>query len=139
MKDLIQSENVDCDAQVREVVNSFYLAFDEGFIGECDFATEDWNHINPNGGWTRGREQVLKEVKEVHATFLKGVCDTVDEMSVRYAARDVAVVTVTSRMSKFITPDGIKHENERHIRTFVVVKRGVKWLVMQDQNTVIGM
>ena len=74
----------------------------------------------------------------MHTTFLKGVCDTVEEMSVRYATGDVAVVTVTSQMSTFITPDGIKHENERHIRTFVVVNRGARWLVMQDQNTVIG-
>jgi ketosteroid isomerase-like protein len=138
MKGLSIKENVDSEAQVREAVNAFYTAFDEGFVGECDFATEDWNHINPNGGWTRGREQVLREVKEVHTTFLIGVRDTVEDMSVRYAACDAAVVTVTSQMSTFFTPDGIKHENERHIRTFVVVNRGAKWLVMQDQNTVVG-
>jgi uncharacterized protein (TIGR02246 family) len=139
MKDIGLPESVESEAQVREAVKAFYTAFDDGFVGECDFCTEDWNHINPTGGWTRGREQVLKEVKEVHTTFLKGVCDTVEEMSMRYAARDVAVVTATSLMSPFITPDGIKHENERHIRTFIVVNRGGRWLVMQDQNTVIGM
>jgi hypothetical protein len=41
-------------------------------------------------------------------------------------------------MNTFVTPDGVKHENERHIRTFVVVKQGSRWLVMQDQNTAIG-
>jgi uncharacterized protein (TIGR02246 family) len=74
----------------------------------------------------------------VHSTFLKGVSDTVEDMSVRFAAPDVAVVTVTSRMSTFTTPDRVRHENERHIRTFVVVKRSDRWLIMLDQNTVIG-
>ena len=123
---------------VRQAVEAFYAAFDDGFQDACDFSTEDWNHINPGGGWTRGRESVLMEVREVHTTFLKGVSDTIEEMSVRFATRAVAVVTVTSVMSTYVTPDGAKHENERHIRTFVVVKRGGRWLVMQDQNTTIG-
>lgn len=43
---------------------------------------KDWNDINPNGGWVRGRENVLKEVREVHTTFLKDVTDTVEAMTV---------------------------------------------------------
>ena len=126
------------ETPVRQAVEAFYAAFDHGFEGAIEFATDDWNHINPYGGWARGRENVLKEVREVHSTFLKGVTDTVEDMSLRFATRDVAVVTVTSVMSTFVTPDGIKHKNERHIRTFVVVKRGGRWLVMQDHNTAIG-
>jgi uncharacterized protein (TIGR02246 family) len=38
----------------------------------------------------------------------------------------------------FTTPDGKKHENDRNIRTFVVVRRDGKWLIMQDQNTIRG-
>jgi hypothetical protein len=41
-------------------------------------------------------------------------------------------------LSTFITPDGVRHENERHIRTFIVVTRNDRWLIMQDQNTRIG-
>ena len=127
------------EKQVSQAVQSFYAAFNaHGFGNAAKFTTEDWNHINPFGGWTRGREAVLKELKEVHDTFLKGVTDTIEDMSVRFATPDVAIVTVTSRMSTFITPDGVKHEDERHIRTFVVVKRSGRWLIMQDQNTTIG-
>ena len=127
------------EKQVSQAVQSFYAAFNaHGFGSAAKFTTEDWNHINPFGGWTRGREAVLKELKEVHDTFLKGVTDTIEDMSVRFATPDVAIVTVTSRMSTFITPDGVKHEDERHIRTFVVVKRSGRWLIMQDQNTTIG-
>ena len=113
------------EKQVRQAVESFYAAFNaHGFGRAAEFTTEDWNHINPFGGWTRGREAVLKELKDVHATFLKGVSDTIEDMSVRFATPDVAVVTATSRMSTYIAPDGVKHENERHIRTFAIVGGG---------------
>ncbi len=130
---LSQEEN-----PVRKAVEAFYSAFNDGFSGPCEFAAEDWDHINPLGGWTHGRENVLKEVREVHTTFLKNVCETIEEMSVRFAGREAAVVTVISLMSSFIMPDGIRHENEHHIRMFVVVKRGGRWLVIQDQNTAIS-
>ena len=127
------------EKQVRQTVQSFYDAFNaSGFGRASEYTTEDWNHINPFGGRTRGREAVLKELNEVHSTFLKGVSDTIEDMDIRFAAPNVAVVTVTSRMSTFTTPDGVKHENERHIRTFVVVKRNGRWLIMEDQNTIIG-
>ena len=126
-------------AGARKPVESFYSAFNEGFTRAADFATEDWAHINPYGGWTRGRDNVLKEVREVHTTFLKGVTEEIEDLEVRFANPDAAVVTVTSKMSTFTTPDGITHQDERHIRTFVVVRRGNRWLVMQDQNTAISL
>ncbi len=109
------------EKQVRQAVQSFY----DGFGRVSEYTTDDWNHINPFGGRTRGRDAVLKELNEVHSTFLKGVSDTIEDMDIRFAAPNVAVVTVTSRMSTFTTPDAVRHDNERHIRTFVVLKRKV--------------
>ena len=127
------------EKQVSQAVQSFYDAFNShGFGRAANYTTEDWNHINPFGGRTRGREAVLKELKEVHTTFLKGVSDTIESMDIRFANPNVAVVTVTSRMSTFTTPDRVKRENELHIRTFVVVKRSGRWLIMQDQNTLVA-
>ena len=125
------------EKQVREAVQSFYNAFNShDFDSAIEYTTEDWAHINPFGGWTQGREAVLKELKEVHSTFLKGITDTVEEMSIRFATTDVAVVTVPSKLSgTFTTPDGVKHENKQQIRTFVLIKRSNKWVIMQDQNT----
>lgn len=58
------------EKQVRQTVQSFYEAFNShDFSRAEEYTTEDWNHINPLGGWTRGREAVLKELKEVHSTF----------------------------------------------------------------------
>ena len=127
----------DREAAVRTAIRAFYKAFDDGFVGPADYATEDWNHINPYGGRDRGREATLNTVREVHKTFLKGTTDTIENMDIRFAAQDVAVGTVTSIMSSFTLPDGVKHGAEKHIRTFVVVKRGGRWLIMQDHNTMV--
>jgi uncharacterized protein (TIGR02246 family) len=133
------AETATQEKQVREVVQWFYAGFNShGWTQVADYTTEDWNHVNPGGGWTRGREAVLKELKEVHSTFLKGVSDTIEEIVVRFASSDVAVATVTSRMSTFTMPDGVRHENEQHIRTFVVVRRNDHWLIMQDHNTAVA-
>lgn len=127
------------ETSVRQTVQAFYAAFNaHGFSHAADFTTDDWNHINPYGGRTRGRTAVLKELHEVHGTFLNGVSDNIEKLDVRFAGRDAAVATVTSRMSTFTSPDGIKHVNEQHIRTFILTKRGARWLIMQDQNTVVA-
>src|SRR5207237_768340 len=125
------------EAGVRAAIQAFHKAFDDGFTGPAEYATEDWNHINPLGGRDRGREATLKTVREVHQTFLKSTTDTIENMDIRFADKNVAVGTVTSTMSPFTLPDGVKHGAERHIRTFVVVKRGGRWLIMQDHNTTV--
>jgi uncharacterized protein (TIGR02246 family) len=133
------SQTPSSESQVRETVQAFYAAFNShGFDRASEFTSDDWNHINPGGGRTRGREAVLKELREVHGTFLRGVTDTITNLDVRFATPDVAVVTVTSQMSTYTMPDGVKHEDEAHIRTFVVRKRSNRWLIMQDQNTTIA-
>lgn len=123
---------------VRETVRAFYTAFDEGFVNDVTFATEDWHHVNPFGGVDKGLEATLKTVREVHTTFLKGVTDTPESIDVRFATDDVAVATVVSVMSPFTGPDGVHRAAQKQIRTFVVVKRGDRWLVMQDHNTNIA-
>ena len=124
------------EAEVRKAVQSFYDAFNSHNFGRVpEFTTEDWTHINPLGGWTRGRDAVLKKLKAVHSTFLKEVTDTPEKMEIRFATTNVAIVTVPSKMSPHTTPDGVRRENQRQIRTFVVVERHGRWLIMQDQNT----
>ena len=125
--------------EVRQAVQSFNTAFNShDFSSAEEYTTEDWNHINPFGGSTRGRDAVLKELKVAHSTFLKEAHATIEDLSVRFASGDVAVVTVITRGKTFTTPDGVKHENGRNIMTFVVVKRSGRWLIMQDQNTFIS-
>jgi len=127
----------DQEPAVRTAIRAFYKAFDDGFVAPADYATEDWNHINPYGDRDRGREATLKTVRGVHQTFLKGTTDTIENMDIRFAAQDVAVGTVTILTCPFTSPNRVKHGVERHIRTFVVIKRGERWLIMQDHNTTV--
>lgn len=136
---VVQAQMSGRDASVRKTVQAFYAAFNaHGFDRAAEFTTDDWNHVNPYGGRTQGRPEVLRELHQVHSTFLHGVSDNIEKLDVRFADNDAAVATVTSRMSNFTSPDGVRHVNERHIRTFVMVRRGARWLIMQDQNTVVS-
>jgi uncharacterized protein (TIGR02246 family) len=122
------------EAKAMEPVAQFYAAFANNFSDDATFATEDWNHINPLGGRTRNRDDTLKEVRAVHASFLKDVTDTIESADVRFASDDVAVITV-SRTSPYALPGAAEAISHRQIRTFVVVRRKGEWKVMQDHNT----
>ena len=81
---------------------------------------------------------MLAELREVHGSFLKGVTDRPDTMVVRLMATISAVATVPSHLSAYVTPDSQRHDDERQIRTFVLVKQGGRWRIVQDQNTIIS-
>jgi ketosteroid isomerase-like protein len=125
----------DAQAAARPVA-AFYAAFNADFECNVDFATADWTHINPFGHLTSG-EQVVQHLRDVHSTFLKGVRETVEQMQFRWVDGEVALVTVTSKVSPYQLPAGVMHENERQRRTFVVVHRDAGWLVMLDHNTIV--
>ena len=76
-------------------------------------------------------------MRAVHQSFLKGVTETIEHIDVRFASEDVAVATVTSTFNPFTSPDGVKRGVAQSTRTFVVAKRGGRWLIMQGQNTAI--
>ena len=123
---------------VKNVVIAFQEDFNDGsFKNAAVYSTIDWEHINPGGGIDKGRDSVLKTVRAVHQTFLKGVTMRIESMDIRFITPDVAIADVIHKVDNYITPDGVKHENERHIKTYVVVKKKGKWLLTQDHNTVI--
>ena len=130
----------DDELLVREVVKSFVTDYNNGdFKNAPSYTTDDWVHINPGGGITRGRDEVLKEVRAIHKTMLKGVSITVDSMTVRFMTHDVALVNTIHTSDSYVTPeDGLKHENERQMKTYLVVKHNGKWLLALDQNTIIS-
>ena len=83
----------DDEQLVREVVRSFVTDYNNGdFKNAPSYTTDDWVHINPGGGLTRGRDEVLKEVRAIHKTMLKRVSITIDNMTVNFVTRDVALV-----------------------------------------------
>ena len=123
---------------IKKVVNAFQEDFnDGGFINANNYSTSDWRHINPLGGIDKGRDSVLKGVRAVHQTFLKRVTMQIESMDIRFITPEVAIADVIHKVDNFTTPDGVKHQNERHIKTYVIVKKKGKWLLAQDHNTII--
>lgn len=122
-----------------EVVKSFVNDYNIGDFKNAPFyTTTDWVHINPGGGISRGRENVLKEVRAVHQTMLKGCRISIDTLTTHFVTAEVAIINAVHTSDTYITPeDGIKHENEKQMKTYVVVLQKGKWLLSLDQNTII--
>jgi len=125
---------------VKKTVESFVNDYNNGdFKNAPNYTTNEWVHINPGGGITRGRDAVLKEVRAIHQTMLKGVKITIDTLEIHFLTQSVAVVNAVHTSDTYITPeDGVKHENERQVKTYIVVKQNGKWLLTLDQNTIIS-
>ena len=123
---------------VKSAVLKFYAAFNAHDFSRVDEATsERWNHITPLGGRTIGRPEVVKELEQVHSSFLKGVTDTPESIEIEMLAPTTAMATVLSRTSTFTTPDGVLHANELQIRTFVLLRERGRWLIVRDHNTFV--
>ena len=131
------------NSQDKQLVKNIVLAFQDdfnegGFKNAKLYTTADWEHINPGGGITKGQEAVLKEVRSVHQTFLKGVSLTIESITIRFLTPTVAVADVVHKSSEYELPQGVKHKNERQRKTYIIVKRQNKWLLTIDHNTVIA-
>ena len=132
------AQNVQDKTAVKKVVLDFQDDFNEGsFKKALSYSTSDWRHINPLGGIDKGRDSVLLNVRGVHQTFLKNITMRIESMDIRFVAANVAIADVIHQVDTYTTPDGVKHENERHIKTYVIVKKNGKWLLAQDHNTII--
>lgn len=126
------------DESVRAVVRLFQEDFNEGsFRRAPDYTTTDWEHIHSGGGITRGRAQVLEEVRGVHQTILKDVTMTTDSLRVRYVTSDVALVEAVHTVSPHESSSGEMHMNEKWRKTYVIVQRDGAWLLAHDHSTTI--
>ena len=133
------AQNSKNEQLVKNVVLAFQDDFNDGGFKNIEFyTTKDWEHINPGGGITKGREAVLKEIRAVHQTFLNGVTLTIESITIRFLTRTVAIADVVHKCSDYELPQGIKHQNERQRKTYLVVKKENKWLLTLDQNTIIS-
>jgi hypothetical protein len=115
-------------------VAGYLAAFDAHSYGNvADFATEDWNLINPVGVWSRNRAAVVASEETLSEGILEGVTLTVLNTSLAYVSSDVAVITLTSRLNDFMPPDEALERS-----TFVVVQREGKWWLHHMQVTTIA-
>lgn|GEM_PF-644826 len=125
-------------AAIEKIILDFQKDFNDGtFKNAIHYTTPDWEHINPLGGIDKGRDQVLKVVRSVHQSFLKGVTMKIKSMSVRFIVPTVAIADVIHEIDAYITPDGVHHNSERQIKTYVLVNQNQTWFLTHDHNTII--
>jgi uncharacterized protein (TIGR02246 family) len=123
--------------QVKKVVLAFQDGFNEGSFRNAEsYTTVDWEHINPFGGITKGRDSTLADVRRVHQTFLKGVTMKAESIDIRFPVSNVAIAVVVHQINNYTTPDGVQHTNEKHMKSYVIVKQKDKWLLTLDHNTI---
>ena len=129
-------------SQDEQLVKNVVLAYqddynDGGFKNVESYTTIDWEHINPIGGITKGRDEVMKELRPLCQTILKGVSLSVESITIRFLSPTVAIANVVHKCSDYEFPQGVRHQNERHMKTYIIVKKQNKWLLTLDQNTII--
>jgi len=126
----------------EQLVKNVVLAYqddynDGGFKNVESYTTKDWEHINPIGGITKGRDEVMKELRPLCQTILKGVTLGVESVTIRFLSPTVAIANVVHTCSDYEFPKGVKHHDERHMKTYIMVKRQNRWLLTLDQNDII--
>jgi uncharacterized protein (TIGR02246 family) len=79
----------------------------------------------------------MNELRPLCQTILKGVSLTVESITVRFLSPTVAIANVVHKCSDYEFPAGVKHQNERHLKTYIIIKKQSKWLLILGQNTII--
>ena len=123
---------------VKNVVLAYQDDYNDGAFKNVEsYTTRNWEHINPIGGITKGRDSVMGELRPLCQTILKGVSLTVESTTIRFLSPTVAIANVVHKSSDYEFPAGVKHHNERHMKTYIIVKKQNKWFLTLDQNTII--
>jgi ketosteroid isomerase-like protein len=113
-------------------VAAYMAALNAHSLGNAaDFASEDWNNINPKGVWSKGRDASVAAINQLEAGILKDVTFTIQRVSIVYASSDVALVTMTSFAANYAPDEALERG------TYVVVKQNGTWLIFESQVTTV--
>src|SRR5688572_13365951 len=126
---------------VKQAANSWFNSFNNHDYSDLsNYTTEDCYMINPYGLHGKRTAETVAMFNNGHKLFLKDLTITVDSITMRFLARDVAVATVFSTQLGVasIPPEWkvkveFNHTNGGLITTMVVVKQNNKWLIAQYQ------
>jgi ketosteroid isomerase-like protein len=102
------------------------------FANAEQFATEDWNLINPKGVWSRGRDATVANLTQLEHGILKDATFQVERASISYASGEVALITMTSLAHDYVPDEALERV------TFIVVKHADIWLLFQTQITTVS-
>jgi uncharacterized protein (TIGR02246 family) len=105
--------------------------------GLASLVAEDVDFVTVVGarGWEKGRKEFKDGHAEVHKTMFKDSVLTVKETHIEFIRPDIAIAHVLWETRGDVVPDRKPGEPREGIFTWVVEKRGGKWLIIASQNT----
>ncbi|MGA7914260.1 MAG: SgcJ/EcaC family oxidoreductase [Candidatus Acidiferrales bacterium] len=98
---------------------------------------EDADWVNVVGMWWRGREDIVKAHKALHAGMFRETAMEQSDPEIRMISNDVAIATLTVRMGDYVTPDGQRMSGVVDRLTLVTVKGDGEWQISSGHNTAI--
>jgi uncharacterized protein (TIGR02246 family) len=96
--------------------------------------TDDGDVVNVVGWWWKGQREIETQLTAAFAVVFRDSTLTIDDVQVRFPARDIAVAHVRWSMEGSKTPPGIP-EPRQGIQIQVLQKRGREWRIAAFQNT----
>ena len=131
--------SADDESAVRALVNEFantWTRHDMKAMHELD--TEDVEWINVVGHYWRGKANVYKGHVAIHKGMSAGTSASVESMTIRSIAPNVAVAVATMHWGGSLDPRFSSWVLESRSRaSFTTVKRDGIWKIAHFQNTVI--
>ena len=95
---------------------------------------EDGDVVNVVGWWWKGRNEIERNLTAAYAVVFRDSTLKIDDVQIRFLARDVAVAHVRWSMEGAKTPPGIP-EPRQGIQIQVLQKRDRVWRIAAFQNT----
>jgi uncharacterized protein (TIGR02246 family) len=127
------------ESATRALVNEFantWNRHDMKAMHELD--TEDVEWISVVGHYWRGRDTVYKGHTAIHKGMCSTVTASVESMTIRSIAPNVAIAVATMHFGAALDPRYKWNEAAKTRATFTMVKRDGIWKIVQFQNTVIA-
>ena len=123
-------------ADVEQIVEAFadcwnrhdMDAFSELFAPEAEF-------VNVVGLWWKGRDEIRAAHQFSHETLFKSSRLTLDEVSTRFPAPQIAIARCRWRLVGHVTPEGAPLPERTGVLLNVLHQRNGSWLIIDSQNT----
>ena len=105
--------------------------------GLASLVAEDVDFVTVVGaqGWEKGRKEFKDGHAAVHKTMFKDSALSIKETHVKFIRPDIAIAHVLWETKGDVVPDRKPGEPREGIFTWVVEKRGGKWLIIASHNT----
>ena len=126
------------EASIRAIVTAVPEALNhKDMKAYASLFADDADWINVVGMHWRGKADVVKAHEVYLKTIFRDGGMSTAEMTIRAVTPDVAIAVVTQNDKGGILPDGSKAPPGAGRLSYVLVKRGGKWMITHGHNTVI--